>query len=95
MRSRTTPNGTALPPDADPEDLPRPTVVRLAKPTYTTEVLITIQQVGVAGRPRHTSAKVLSFDTRMSPKETAALLAAMAKLLQAYSPTSEKEHSRV
>jgi len=48
--------------------------------------MITIQSVGIGGRQKHTSARVLSFDTLMRPKEAATLLAAVAELLRNYQP---------
>lgn len=66
-------------PAAKPLSKPSP----LPKPPRKTEVIITLQQFN-PGRGRHTSARVLSFDTNLPPKDCLATLQAIATLLANY-----------
>lgn len=43
------------------------------------------------GKPKHTSARVLSFETDMDPKECLGILQAIANLLTNY---QRKDHSQ-
>lgn len=55
------------------------------KPQRSTQIVITLQEIN-PGRPKHTSARVLTLDTQLAPKECLALLQVISNLLKAYQP---------